>query len=102
VNYITLGPTPGNESCAQVGADDYSERVKKESKAYIAQLVRINGEPPPGARFCVKNFQHDFGTYHEVAIEYDNSLEAIKYALAVDDSTPGEWDEEARKFLELE
>lgn len=41
IEYISLGATPCDEDCAQVGQEDYSTQSKKECQAYINQLWRI-------------------------------------------------------------
>jgi hypothetical protein len=45
---LTLGPTPREEECAQVGTDEYPVRVRREGKAYIGQLIRMFANPPEG------------------------------------------------------
>ncbi|MBU1374312.1 MAG: hypothetical protein KKG25_16320 [Bacteroidetes bacterium] len=102
-DYITLGPVPCDEDCAQVGQDDYPERSRAEYKAYFCQLRRQFGKEPGGAMFSVKSFPHDFGSYREVVVYYDNENEAsVDFAYKVEGELPGEWDEEARKELGLE
>ena len=99
---LELGPTPYEEECAQVGSEDYHERVYREGRAYISQLIRQHGEPPEGADLRIKANAHDFGTYHEVVVVYDPEDEAaVKYAWDLEGNTPGRWDDEARKELGL-
>jgi hypothetical protein len=44
-DYLTLGPTPSDEECAQVGAPDYSERARLECGRFAEQIRRhYNGE----------------------------------------------------------
>jgi hypothetical protein len=101
-DYLTIGSSPAEEECAQVGKEGYGEKAQKECRAFINQLVRQFGEPPYGARFSVKNFPHDFGTYKEVCVIYDeNSEEAIAFAFKVEAESPANWDEEAKKELGL-
>ena len=102
-DYITLGPCPCDEDCAQVGQDDYSERSRKECRAYFCQLRRQFGEEPEGTMFGAKSFPHDLGSYREVVIYYNSENgAALDFAYKVEDELPGEWDEEARKELGLE
>lgn len=99
---MTLGPTPPGEKCAQVGADDYPEKSRIETRAFLNQLIRQFGEPPPGARFTVKSFSHDFGSYREVCVAYDeNSETAGDFAFNVENNLPESWDDAARKELGL-
>lgn len=98
--YITLGATPAEEDCAQVGRDDYRKRSRWEMKAYIEQLKRMFPDMPESCTLQSKGFQHDYGTYHEVCIFYDPEIEeSVDYALTLEGSLPAEWDEEARVFL---
>jgi hypothetical protein len=101
-DYITIGSTPADEDCAQLGSDNYRERMRKESAAFIAQILREFGLEPEGARLAVKGFPHDFGTYHEVVCYYDDSLPAsVEYAFKVE-SPSANWDAQARAELGLD
>lgn len=94
-DYVTLGPTPGDEACAQVGADNYRETMRAESKRYIAGLQRMFPLPEGcNARIAVKGFPHDYGTYHEVCVIFgDDDEVAIQYAYHVENNLPGSWEE---------
>lgn len=101
-DYLTLGSTPCGESCAQMGSDDYHERMRKETKAYIHQLHRQFGETP-GARLTTKSFPHDFGNYHEVCVVFNNEDEgAVEIAYKCEGELPESWDDEARVELGVE
>lgn len=93
-----LGPTPANETCQQLGAPDYDPAIaKKECRIYIDQIKRQCGEPPLGASFSVTANRHDFGTYYEVEVVYDDTDDtAYKYALHVEHNSPQDWDEQAK------
>jgi hypothetical protein len=63
-------------------------------------LLRQFGEPPTGSRFSVKACPHDFGTYHEVVVKFDDSDEdAETFAYKVENEANGEWDREAIEEL---
>lgn len=106
-DYITLGPTPADEDCAQIGESGYYEKAKKECSVYINQMTRIlaaNGWPkekwPEGFNLVVKSSAHDFGTYHEVNVRFDSDDEkSSDLAYFCDGLIPAEWDEEAKKEL---
>lgn len=99
-DYLTIGPTPSDEDCAQVGTEDYMERSQKETTAFIHQLLREFGEPPANARLTSKCFPHDFGAYTEVVCYYDDcDEESINYAFNIENNTPAKWDNEALKEL---
>src|SRR3990167_10082920 len=102
VDYLTLGPTPCEEDCAQVGTDDYSTRALPECRRFKEQLKR-QFPIPVGvyAYFTVKAFPHEFGTYHEVCIVFDDTdEEAIEFAYRVDYQLPSHWDGQVSLSLE--
>jgi hypothetical protein len=100
---MEIGSSPVSEDCAQVGASDYYERAQKECRAFVNQLKRAFGNPPEGARLTVKSFPHDFGTYYEVVVAYDDSNEkAVDYAFNLEGNTPEYWDDEAKEELQSE
>ena len=90
---MTIGSSPINEDCAQVGSKDYATRAKKECKVYLNQLIRTHGAPPTGAFLAIKGFGHDFGTYYEVVVIYDEEIEkAVDYAFLLEGNAPENWD----------
>ncbi len=87
-----LGPAPAEESCAQVGSDDYENLAKAECRQYVAAIRIVCGDPPDGARLRVVSQPHDFGLYWEVALEFDpTNREACEYAGRCDESAPTTW-----------
>lgn len=99
-DYVTIGSTPADEDCAQVGSADYSVRARKECAAFVKQLIRQFGPPPEGARVHTKGFSHDYGTYHEVVVSFDDDNEAaVEYAYTLESETPLNWDSEAKAEL---
>lgn len=97
---LEIGPTPAEESCAQLGSDRYDRVWRAECNAYRNQLRRVCGEEPDGATLRITSNSHDYGTYHDVAVEYDPDVPgALAYALKVEAEAPGEWDDEARAEL---
>lgn len=92
-DYLSIGSTPCDEPCAQVGAEDYYARSMKECKAFIDLIRRKLGPEPNNARLAVKAFPHDFGTYHEVVCYYDDEDEkATEYAFKCEDDAPSKWE----------
>jgi hypothetical protein len=97
---LEIGAVPGGENCEQLGPDYRPEVARRECRAYINQLVRINGEPPPGVSYFISDNPHDFGTYHEVAVRFDPTDKVGQdYAYKAECSPPENWDAEARKEL---
>lgn len=82
---INIDATPCLEPCAQVGSPDYEERALAECERYIALLRKVYGVEPEGCRLYVKANNHDYGVYHEVALEFNTDLPvACRYAMAVE------------------
>jgi hypothetical protein len=81
MNHTWIGSAPAYESFAQLGTGGYTERAWRENRALIRQLIRMHGEPPPGARAATKSCPHDLGTYYEVVCYFDpEDSEAAEYA----------------------
>ncbi len=102
-DYLTLGGTPYDEECAQVGDANYYERMKVETKAYIAQLYRMfPGAAEADCSFRCRGFSHDFGTYHEVVVTYNSDDDAsAEFAYNVENKIPGKWDTIAQLAIDL-
>lgn len=97
---LNLAPVPLGEECAQLGAPDYSSRSRKECTTFINQLKRVFGEPPPRANFKITQNPHDFGTYRDVDIQFDEEDDAAsEYAYQVEANLPEFWDDTALKEL---
>jgi hypothetical protein len=102
IDYLYLGPTPGDENCAQVGDDNFREQCNKEMDVYIAQLKRMYPETAnyKGISFKKHWQQHDFGSYGEVIITYNDEVEEEEtLALKVEWNLPRNWDEIAKEEI---
>lgn len=98
---MTIGPSPCEAACAQVGQTDYEERSRRECRVFQRMLERLfplpDGVP---ARYVVKSFPHEFGAYREVCVRYeDTDAQACSHAFVVEGDTPAEWDAIARYEL---
>jgi len=98
MDFISIGPVPNAEPCVQLGHNDYLKYSRMELQVYINQLKREYG-PTAICRLSSKSFPHEFGTYHEIVIWYDATIdasveEAYKYESGCD-----EWDNIAKKEL---
>ena len=95
-DYLVIGSVPAAEDCAQVGTPNYKSQAIKECRAFIEQLRRQFGPEPVGARLERKEFPHDFGSYDEVVVWYDeDNQEAIDYAFKLEAEMPEKWDSQA-------
>ena len=101
-DFLELGPCPYDETCEQLGKDYDPARARLECRVLRDQLIRQFGPPPDGAYFRTRSNPHDFGTYYELAIYFDEHNEtAVIYALKVEHAYPQFWDKEAREALGL-
>jgi hypothetical protein len=92
--------TPHDEPCAQVGSFNYSSSSRAEARALINQLIRENGNPPEGVGFKIKSNPHDFGSYLDVVIRFDeDNEEQSDYAYQIEGAIPDKWDSEAKREL---
>ena len=93
-DYIILGSTPIAENCVQVSnTHEYLDSMKAECKRFKAGLEK-KFQPPDGAFLKIKSFPHDFGSYLEVVVMFDdNNEEATTYAYDLESDTPETWAE---------
>jgi len=99
-DWLDIGSSPPDETCAQIGSPDYHDRARVECRVYINLLRRIYGPEPDGARLCIRRNAHDFGTNLSVACCYESgNQQAIDYALLCDSGKPSEWDAQAKTEL---
>jgi hypothetical protein len=92
---MNIGSSPADEDCVQVGSDNYAARAKQECLRYIELLRRKFGPEPAGTRLVTKGFPHDFGTYYEVCVVYDdNDRAGLDYALLLEGNSPATWDDD--------
>jgi len=101
-NYLVLGSTPCNEDCAQVGNDNYYDQSQIELHVYGKYIHRIFPQILASKTLYlkIKSFPHDFGTYRELVLYYDDSNEEeLSLAYSIDEFLPRNWDEEALKEL---
>lgn len=103
-DYLSLGCTPADEPCIQVGHSDYARLTRHECRVYLQQLLSeflvAHNSRPPVCRLTIKSFPHDSGSYHEVCAVYDDSNpQAIADAFWFDGNYPVEWSKESRETL---
>lgn len=88
-DYMELGPTPAAEPCAQVGSDNYDVDAREECGRYKNLLIERFGHPE---RFGIKRFPHDFGSYYEVVVYFDDDdQESLDFAINVEHNIPENW-----------
>jgi hypothetical protein len=96
-DYMEIGSVPANEPCIGVGQDDYHRISRTECSTFKQQLLRQwQDKLIPGVGFVIKSYPHDFGTYHEVCVVYDDDNEAqTDLAVEIQNEMPEKWDSEA-------
>lgn len=102
MDYLTLGSTPYDEPCAQVGASNYRAATRIESEHYIQQLQAILLSKFPESEISIrsKGFPHDFGTYHEIVAYYNpNNADQCEQAFWLDENVPANWEPEVAPLL---
>lgn len=93
-DYISIGSTPRDEPCAQVGDPEYREKALTECQRFIQLLRQTFGPEPRGAWLTTKWFLHDFGEYLEVVCYFTAEIEAsVEYALRCEAEMPTTWGE---------
>ena len=93
--YIELGPSPWGEECVPVkSGTDYLPAMLAECDRYKRQLERDFAIPDDmNARYAIKKFPHDFGTYAEVVIFFDDEDEAAsEFAYDLESHLPERWE----------
>lgn len=114
---LEIGPSPCDESCAQIGIDpDFQARNLAECRAFKNQIERVYGPPPDLAQLKIFTERgHDAGPYREVAVFFqeggflsDEQVKkteaAMEYAYKVEADELGglrHWDAQARQELGL-
>jgi len=99
-DYLDFETTPAAESCEQVGPNYNRTKAKAEARAFIAQMLRVYGQPPEGCRFKIITCPHDFGSYINIRVIYSDQA-GCDYVFEIDANPIEEWDDEAREELGL-
>ena|SRR3990167_1272859 len=97
-DFFDLGSTPSDEECVQVSKNqDYLGDMKREVKRYkdyLERLFSIPEELEGDCFFSIKSNSHDFGTYYEVVIKFNDEVDlAGEFASYVEHYCPQTWDE---------
>ncbi|MDR0578705.1 MAG: hypothetical protein LBI87_14535 [Candidatus Accumulibacter sp.] len=93
IQCLSIGATPCEEECAQVGRPDYEERSRRECLVFQRMLERLHPAPNAEAWLEVKSFAHDFGRHHQVCVCFNEQDEAAcHYANRLERKMPAQWD----------
>jgi hypothetical protein len=100
MDYMEFDTAPSEEKCASVGEDNYYIKAKMEYDALVNQIKQIFGLVPETVSFRFKGCPHDFGTYYQLMIKYDENNEAAEeYIYKIENEFPKFWDKEAKRQL---
>ena len=93
LDYIELGSAPPEEECIQISdKGNYLSAMREECNRYKELLQRKFSDRPQGVYFAIKKFYHDFGSYLEVVVKFDDeNEEQVNYAYHVENNLPGTW-----------
>jgi len=97
MEYLTLGPTPYDEPCQQVGTASYNHNAAlTEMRRYQHMLETMLetefGKDSLQIRLTVKSFPHDFGSYSEVCVMYNpDDQTSVNQAFWLDNNLPANW-----------
>lgn len=93
--YIELGSAPAEEDCVQVSrTSEYLDAMRDECRRYRLLLEKKCPIPEEvNARYTIKQFLHDFGSYMEVCIVFDDTDEAAcEFAYNLETELPLRWE----------
>jgi len=101
-DYLTIGSSPISEDCIQVSDKvDYYDAMRKECRKFVVMLYEVFPDVEEhNCSFKTKTFQHDFGSYTEAVVMFDDEDEdSAEYAEFVERYTPDTWgDLEPRNY----
>ena len=96
-DFVGLGSSPCEEDCVQVSKDfDYMPKMKKECNRFKLGIEKYfeNLIKESDVSIVIKTFPHDFGSYCDVGISFDNSNKyQYKAALKIEQECPTTWEE---------
>jgi hypothetical protein len=92
LEYLELGTCPSNEDCIQVNNSiNYIKPMLEQCTKYENLLI-TKFPPIDNTKFVIKGFNHDFGKYYEVCIQYNpNDEKAVEFAFNVESNLPETW-----------
>ena len=91
-DYTSIGPSPCDEECVQVGTPDYMALARPECQRFLELIRKELGPEPPGAQLRIKSNAHDFGSYLDVVCYFDDQdEEATDYAYRCEADAPQTW-----------
>lgn len=102
LDYIVLGSTPSSETCTQVSkTNEYLLEMREECQRYREMLEKRFPIPEGlNAFFSIRKFCHDFGSYYEVVIVFDDENEtSSNFAYFAENNLPDSWEDKEIYFF---
>jgi len=103
IDFLELGPVPADEESLQVGTPQYIKYWPAEADRYRLLLTERFKDilEHVDVHIHVRNFPHDFGTYHELIVLYDDSVEGeVEAAIFIENNLPLTWDDKKKFTME--
>jgi hypothetical protein len=97
-DFVEIGPTPWEESCAQSSELDFRAKARKETEVFKGQILRTFGQPPEGVELRIAWSPHEYAAYPELRIYFDTEVGA-EWAYGVEGKIPPRWDDESLAAL---
>lgn len=94
---LSLGNVPIDEPCLQVG-DVPLSALLAEVKCYLDYLERHF--QPKHTTLGIKKESHDFGTYYDVVVYYDEFDEVAEAEALEMENSPLNWDEKSKAEIQ--
>lgn len=97
MEYLYLGPTPYEEDAIQLTPTCDTIAMRKQVRDYVTMLEQRFPDAPEEAYFSIKSEYHDYGTYYEAIVKYNEDNEdAVKYAFCVESNLPARWNDKEK------
>jgi hypothetical protein len=106
-DYLNLESAPYNEECIQVtDKKPYIQEMIEECRKYktlLTELFPIPSDIKENTYFTIKTFPHDFGSYKEVCIIFDDENEkSCNFAYYVENNLPSNWNYSSCQIITFE
>jgi len=93
-DFLVLDSSPCDEDCVQVKSNEnYIPAMRQECNRYKELLEKKFAGHLNLVQFKIKSFPHDFGTYYEVVVVFDDENEkATNIAYDIESNLPTTWE----------
>ena len=95
--YEVIAPSPLEEDCVQLKTGgEYLDAMREEVDCFVTLLKEVFpwADEKNGLRISRKSFAHDFGTYYEAVVIYDDdNAKSVELAFFIVDNYPKHWED---------